>query len=403
MSLLLLGNIALTSSAAAFVMGPVDLSETTKSDLVHKVAVFGKDDRKLVPGKYSKLKSQIGLLYDQYSQTRCTAFCVAPNVIATAAHCLFGASPSQRPNASNFFFRINASKKKSKVSRIAGFQNRSSERYIVTGTTRLQTHPPMNSPQDWSLVRLRHPICQARSLEVKPQSREKLLKASADQQIFQIAYHWDFERWKLAYSGPCSVKKFSGKISWREVKRLFISADSLVFHDCDTGGASSGSPILMNSPKGPVVVGINVGSYEQIVTSSAAKKKRIQTKIIANTAVNASAFFYATEILREAKLIEKPDSLRAVQTWLKTDGFYKGRIDGVYGPRTRAAIVAYQTRRKLPVTGLPTQDLLANTVTLGKQLPWLDGDEDLNLEIKVVPKPGEPDLTGSNIQGTSRP
>ena len=261
----------------------------------------------------------------------------------------------------------------------------------------------MNSPQDWSLVRLRHPICKARSLEVKPQSREKLLKASADKQIFQVAYHWDFQRWKLAYSGPCSVKKFSGKISWREVKRLFISADSLVFHDCDTGGASSGSPILMNSPKGPVVVGINVGSYEQIVTSSKAKKKRIQTKIIANTAVNASAFFYATEILREAKLIEKPNSLRAVQTWLKTDGFYKGRVDGVYGPRTRAAIIAYQTRRKLPVTGLPTQDLLANTVTLGKQLPWLDGDKDLNLEIKVVPKKDEPDFTGSNIQGTSRP
>jgi len=253
--------------------------------LVWKVAVFGEDDRSPVPNQYRQIQQGIGLLYDQYSQTRCSAFCVAPNVIATAAHCLFGANSFQKPRISDFYFRLNINDKL-KFSRLDGFQNRSSSQFVVTGTTQLQTHPPMNSPKDWSLVRLKSPICKSRSLEIVPQTVKSLIKASANKQIFQIAYHWDYVRWKLAYSGPCSVKSFSGKLNWKEIKRLFSSPEELVFHDCDTGGASSGSPILMETKSGPIVVGINVGSYEQIVTSSRSKTNYSQTKIIANTAVN---------------------------------------------------------------------------------------------------------------------
>ncbi|MGI9568400.1 MAG: peptidoglycan-binding protein, partial [Desulfobulbia bacterium] len=162
------------------------------------------------------------------------------------------------------------------------------------------------------------------------------------------------------------------KLSWKEIKRLFSSPEELVFHDCDTGGASSGSPIFMNTENGPVVVGINVGSYEQIVTSSRSKKNQSRTKIIANTAVNASAFNNLTDILRSADVIASKESLKILQSWLKADGFYKGQVDGFFGPLTRKAITSYQTARQLPITGLPTQSLLKNTVTLGQQLPWLE-------------------------------
>ena len=48
----------------------------------------------------------------------------------------------------------------------------------------------------------------------------------------------------------------------------------------------------------------------------------------------------------------------AVQTELAKRGYYKGKIDGVTGSRTRAAIAAFETERNLPNTGKPTVSLL---------------------------------------------
>jgi gas vesicle protein len=44
--------------------------------------------------------------------------------------------------------------------------------------------------------------------------------------------------------------------------------------------------------------------------------------------------------------------MRAAQEALKTQGFDPGPIDGMMGPRTRAAISDYQRRENLPVTGM---------------------------------------------------
>src|SRR5262245_33771997 len=49
-------------------------------------AVFGKDDRVGLPPRYSSLRNSIGLLFNVQARTVCSAFCVADNVIATAAH-----------------------------------------------------------------------------------------------------------------------------------------------------------------------------------------------------------------------------------------------------------------------------------------------------------------------------
>jgi len=47
-----------------------------------------------------------------------------------------------------------------------------------------------------------------------------------------------------------------------------------------------------------------------------------------------------------------------VQQDLAHDGYYNGPVDGVVGPRTRAAIAAYQQDNGLPVTGAIDQGLL---------------------------------------------
>jgi len=52
------------------------------------------------------------------------------------------------------------------------------------------------------------------------------------------------------------------------------------------------------------------------------------------------------------------EALRRVQRALQDQGMYKGALDGDYGPGTRAALQAYQTKEKIPVTGIPDQETL---------------------------------------------
>lgn len=329
--------------------------------LVHRVAVFEKDDRRPVPTKYDALKRRIGLLYNGQSQILCTAFCVAPNVIATAAHCLFGSKKNRRPKLSDFSFRIEADDELSEA-RLAGHNQGSASHHILAGTRGLRTRPPMDAPRDWALARLSTPACKFGVLDVSPKPLQELAQASDGQKIFQIAYHWDYEHWKPAFSGPCGIKRYSGRLKWDEVNRLFSNADSLVLHTCDTGGASSGSPLLLDTSNGPTVVGINVGSYEQsrVFIKAGRIVKRTRAKIIANTGVNATAFAGLMGPLRDAAIIETNEDLRSLQLGLKTLGLYSGSLDGLFGPRTRRAIINYERRKKLPLTGLPTHALLDN-------------------------------------------
>jgi peptidoglycan hydrolase-like protein with peptidoglycan-binding domain len=46
-----------------------------------------------------------------------------------------------------------------------------------------------------------------------------------------------------------------------------------------------------------------------------------------------------------------PSTLRQVQTTLKQDGLYRGRVDGKWGPQTQHAVMAYQRKNGLPATG----------------------------------------------------
>ena len=66
------------------------------------VAVFGADERVPLPPAYRKLKDKMGLLFNQRSQMVCTAFCVTPDTVATAGHCLFRVAGESAPRISDF-------------------------------------------------------------------------------------------------------------------------------------------------------------------------------------------------------------------------------------------------------------------------------------------------------------
>jgi len=359
---LLVAGLFSVETANSQSISKISVTHSTLSQsrsLVHKIAIFGEDNRKSLPQRYADLDGKIGLLYNDRVQTLCTAFCVAPDVIATAAHCLFGNPKSKRPKIADFSFRIKG-KQKTSASRIAGFRTGAASHYIVAGTTGLRTRPPMDAPKDWALAKLSTPACKYGVLKVKSRDLPELIEAASQQKIFQVAYHWDYEHWKLAYSGACGVKQYSGKLNWKEVKRLFANPNALVLHTCDTGGASSGSPILLDSFPDPVVVAMNVGSYEQskVFIRDGRIVRRSKSHVIANTGVNASAFEGLTKSLQSASIIESNKDIVSLQTGLKVKGFNPGILDGKFGPKTRKAITNYQIKEGLPVTGIPTLSIL---------------------------------------------
>ena len=108
----------------------------------------------------------------------------------------------------------------------------------------------------------------------------------------------------------------------------------MILHTCDTGGASSGSPLLVETAQGPVVAGINVGTYVQskVVMQNGQVTHRQRAETVANTAVNASAFADRVGILRTAHILASGNPMKTLQERLRQQQFYAGRIDGNLRP-----------------------------------------------------------------------
>jgi protease YdgD len=85
---------------------------------------------------------------------------------------------------------------------------------------------------------------------------------------------------------------------------------------------------------------------------------RLKAEIVANTAVNSSAFADKLASFRQAAILASAQQIRALQAALHQQHLYDGSIDGRYGANLRAAIEAYEQAQGLPATGLATEALL---------------------------------------------
>ena len=335
---------------------------------VQRIATFGSDERQPVPPKYDAVARAVGILFNNRTRTVCTAFCVSDAIIATAAHCLASPATGQPNRTWDFVFARHHDRSKDLV-RVEGFASRSSAQNVVTGDFALRVRPPIDAAHDWALMRLARPACARHELTLKVFSPAELIAESHAGRVFQISYHRDFTQWKPAYSKPCAVARDFDNAEWSTIAPDFLQAERMILHTCDTGGASSGSPLLVETAQGPVVAGINVGTYVQskVVMQNGQVTHRQRAETVANTAVNASAFADRVGILRTAHILASGNPMKTLQERLRQQQFYAGRIDGNYGPALRTAIEAYEKANTLPVTGLATQGLLLRLS--GQQTP----------------------------------
>jgi V8-like Glu-specific endopeptidase len=332
--------------------------------VVRPVAVFGGDDRVALPERLAAAASRIGVLFNNPARSVCSAFCVGPAMIATAAHCVAVTSPQgSRMRPADFLF-ARAYDRERDYARIEGYSAGSAAQHIFTGEFRLNVRPPIDAARDWALVRLDRPICRNGGLPIQPATSDDVLAMARAGRLFNIAYHRDLPTWTPTYSGPCHAGRDFGASEWSTIAPDFESPDQIILHTCDTGGASSGSPVLAEGPQGPFVVAMNVGTYVQsrIVTQQGQVTHRQQTETIANTAVNAAVFAEHVAAFQTAQILATGNPIRQLQEYLAALNFYAGRADGDYGPVLKAAIVDYQKAQGQPVTGLATAQLLAHLV-----------------------------------------
>lgn len=330
--------------------------------VVRPIAIFGKDDRAPLPQQLSQLGEQIGVLFNNRARMVCTAFCVAPAIIATAAHCVAPPAASQGNHkvlSSDFLFARGYGRIQDRT-RIEGFATRSTAQNIVAGNFRMQTRPPIDAVEDWALVRLARPSCKGGFLPFQPLSVPDVMKLAEGGQLYQIAYHRDLPGWQASYASPCQVARNFGDIEWTRIAGDFKSPEQIVLHTCDTGDASSGSPILADTALGPVVVALNVGTYVQprVVMEGGLVRRRDEEVTVANTAVTVTAMAQALARLQSARILVTGAPIRNLQEHLQALGFYQGRVDGDYGPQLREAIVSYETARGLGSSGLASTALL---------------------------------------------
>lgn len=325
---------------------------------IHKVAVFGADQRTRLPQPLQMLRRSIGLIYNERSRTVCTAFCVADDVIATASHCVFRTKGETSPPPERFLFARPGTKLPSV--RFAGAQNRAAAQQIVAGTVGISTKPPIEAARDWALVKLQGPACKGHALAIEPLTPEEIAREAAADRVFQAAFHRDFGSWAMAYSGACEAGRSVEGSGDTPPDKDFVDALNLVLHTCDTGGASSGSPLLIETSGAPKVVAINVGTFvrSRVALHEGVVVKRAPAAPVANTAVAAAAFAHRLDSFRQATVLTSPSDIRDLQRRLAGFNLLAGKPAGRFDERTRSAIQLYEAQAGLPLMGLPTRELL---------------------------------------------
>ncbi|NOT70466.1 MAG: hypothetical protein HOP09_03995 [Hyphomicrobium sp.] len=250
-------------------------------------AVFGSDNRSRLAARDRALSSQIGTLSSSQTGAFCTAFCAGDDLIATASHCLYGTAASAGPDLKDLTFKLGSARTTEHGTPLSGSSSLNQTANVASGTTRLAVEPPIGAVADWAVARLKTPACRAGHLRLSQLDPTAIRAEAARGNVYQIAVHADLPDTDLRRGAPCAIGSSFPKADAETIARDFTAPQSILFHTCDTGGGSSGSPLLIDTPNGPEVVGINVGTYilSRNVSTARDPKQAPISEAIANTAI----------------------------------------------------------------------------------------------------------------------
>jgi V8-like Glu-specific endopeptidase len=323
-------------------------------------AVFGTDTRARLIASDAGMRTQIGTLSSSETGAFCTAFCVADDLIATASHCVFGTAASPGPKLTSLSFKPASAASSDDGTPLAGKATNNQLQNVTSGTTHLAVVPPIGAANDWAVARLETPACWAGHLPVGSQSASLVRAQALQGGVYQIAVHADLPDNELRRGAPCAFETEFPKADVATIARDFALPTTILFHTCDTGGGSSGSPLLIDTPAGPEVVGINVGTYilSRAVATIGNAHEAPTSEAIANTAIEVVALRDAISVMENRDLLNSISEVRSLQTVLAQKHLFRGPRNGHVDRELIAAIVQFETLNGQPSTGLVRRSLL---------------------------------------------
>lgn len=119
-------------------------------------------------------------------------------------------------------------------------------------------------------------------------------------------------------------------------------------------------PKRMSARPAPPQSGATMAAAEQQPSVPSAKQVPVQAPPVPTRKIakpNAAGIVPLADYLVQVETLTR-EQVFAIQTVLKAKGHYRLRVDGLFGPGTRAAITRYQAEQLQPETGLLTQQQL---------------------------------------------
>lgn len=319
-------------------------------------AVFGTDTRTRLPASDRYFSARVGQFIALESGAICTAFCVAREVVVTAGHCINGTGPKP-PRLSNFVFRRTVGATILNT-RLAGARIGNASQSVLTGSTHLQTRGTINAADDWAVVRLDQAVCPFGGLQLSAQRDKPRQSFVESGDLYQIAVHRDLSDLAL-YKGPaCRLTTRNAPDRAALVARDVADAASVIMHGCDSGGGSSGSPLLINGENGPEVIALSIGTYWQPSAATALDAQPQESKTIANLAVVAGRFAKAAYAMASLDGHVNFGEIRQLQRNLRSLGLFTGAASGRVSDALIQSVRAFERRGGFRDTGLITQALL---------------------------------------------
>lgn len=108
----------------------------------------------------------------------------------------------------------------------------------------------------------------------------------------------------------------------------------------------------------------------------------IALAFIGTLLVSATPKSESAEVL--SKMGSRGSEVRQIQTKLKNWGYYKGSVDGIFGSKTRDAVVGFQKKNGLKVDGIAGPATLAAMGIFTKSGSSSGGQSNINLLARII-------------------